>query len=87
MLCWQGAFAGAMRNCAVAKVVEAFEQSLSRSWQFVGEVNEMRAYVCTGKALCFLKWDADWRVFAGAATAEGLVEIEQDCGLTWEKPY
>ncbi|MBK8271282.1 MAG: hypothetical protein IPK83_24370 [Planctomycetes bacterium] len=84
MLCYQGAFGGAMQNCATAKVKASFERSLDSSWRLVGEVNKMRAFVRQGQAMCFLKWGAEWTIFAGASTPEGLRQIENDCGVKWK---
>jgi hypothetical protein len=84
MLYWQGAFGGAMRHCGTATVREELVEALDRDWTFVGEVNEMRAYGRPGQAVCFLRWEDSWRVFAGAISKSGLEDIAEELGIRWE---
>jgi hypothetical protein len=56
---------------------------LQRDWNFVGEVNRMQAFSKPGKAVCHLKWDDGWRLFAGAVTQQGLDETAQELGIKW----
>lgn len=86
MLHWAGAFAGAMPNASTAAVDGNLLEELDRNWSFVGEVNGLRAYSRTGKAICFLRWEDEWRIFAGATSEEGMRAIAADLGVTWESP-
>ena len=71
MLHWEAACGGAM-PCATRRVWDAeFVGILDRKWSFVGDVNGMRAYNKTGAAICFLKWDDGWRIFAGCTGEAG----------------
>ena len=73
------AFGGAMPHSAVGYVdVEDARRRLDDGWEFVGEVNQMRAYRQPGRAACLLRWEdflqqklglPPWRVFAGASLA------------------
>lgn len=83
---WQGAFGGAMRWSATAAAPADLVALLDRSWPFVGEVNQMRAYSRQGQAACFLQWDDSWRVFAGARTKRGLDGIAAELGVKWDSP-
>jgi hypothetical protein len=84
MLRWQGTFGGAM-NCSGSAAVSAdLVNHLGRDWSFVGEVNQMRAYDRPGKAVCFLKWEDSFRVFAGAARTVDLDAIARELGLRWD---
>lgn len=84
MLLWQGTFGGAMRCSGTAAVSTELVSVLDRDWSFVGEVNGMRAYSRPGKAVCFLKWEDCWRVFAGAASTREFKAIAVELGLKWE---
>jgi hypothetical protein len=85
MLHWQGTFGGAMTYSGTAAVSEELISKLDRDWNFVGEVNQMRAYSRAGKAVCCLKWEDGWRVFAGAVTTRDFNAIAVELGLKWEK--
>lgn len=84
MLCWQGAFGGAMRNTATAKVPKNLTRKLTGNWRFVGEVNQMHAYCRPGDALCFVKWDDSWRIFVGSTTKSGLQQVASDLQISWD---
>jgi hypothetical protein len=86
MLHWAGAFAGAMPNASTAAVDGNLLEELDRHWPFVGEVDGLRAYSRAGKAVCFLRWEDEWRIFAGATSEEGMNAIAADLGVTWESP-
>ena len=81
---WQGAFGGAMRCCGTAVVPPELVGTLDRDWPFVGEVNRMRAYGRPGQAICFLRWEDSWRIFAGASTQRHFVAIATELGVRWE---
>jgi hypothetical protein len=87
MLHWAGAFAGAMPNASTAAVDEKLLETLDRTWAFVGEVNGLRAYNRPGEVVCFLKWEDEWRIFAGSTSEEGMKAIAADLGVTWESPF
>lgn len=84
MLHWQAAFGGAMPYGDTALVDAGLVNVLDQDWSFAGEVNDMRAYNQPGKAACFLKWQDDWRVFAGASTALHLDEMAADLVVRWD---
>lgn len=86
MLHWQGAYGGAMPYTATAIVTEQLRERLDAEWVFVGEVNGMRAYNRPHRAICFLKWEDDWRVFAGAARQSLLNGTKRELGLKWTEP-
>lgn len=86
MLHWAGAFAGAMSNAGTAAVDGNLVEVLDRNWSFVGEVNGLRAYNRPGEAICFLKWEDEWRIFAGSTSEEGMKTIAADLGVAWESP-
>ena len=58
----------------------AIRRKLRREWRFIGEVNRMHAFARPGKAVCHLKWDDGWRLFAGAVSPKELDEIAQRTG-------
>lgn len=83
MIHWHGAYGAAMQYADTATVDAELVGRLDEDWNFVGEVNEMRAYNRPGQAVCFLKWDDPiqrtkggslWRIFVGAKTKEVLEE-------------
>jgi hypothetical protein len=84
MLHWQATWGG-MPWVAVAAVPAALVTQLDQFWTFVGEVNGMRAYNRQGQAVCFLRWEDSWRVFAGTHTEADLNEIADDLGIEWEE--
>jgi hypothetical protein len=86
MVCWAGAFAGAMPYANTAVVDEDLVQILDRDWSFVGEVNGLRAYTRPGMAICFLKWEDCWRIFAGASSEAGMHAIAAELRVAWEQP-
>jgi hypothetical protein len=86
MLHWEAAFGGAMPNSRTAIVDRSLVEILDRDWSFVGEVNGMRAYNKPGAAICFLKWDDGWRVFAGCTGEAGVSAIAAELGVAWETP-
>jgi hypothetical protein len=81
MLHWEAAFGGALPHVGTARVRAGLRKVLDRSWSFVGEVNRMRAYHQPGCALCFLRWDDSWRVFAGACSEAGSTEVASELGV------
>jgi hypothetical protein len=84
MLYWQAAYGKAMPHGGSAKVQPGLRRVLDRTWSFVGEVNRMRAYGKNGQALCFLKWEPEWRVFAGCQSEASLAGIADELGLQWD---
>lgn len=92
---WHASCGGAAANKAMGYVdEERARKTLDAEWQFVGEVNAMRAYKQAGRAVCFLKWEdfiqkernlPPWRVFAAAATPADLAGIKAALQATWEK--
>jgi hypothetical protein len=86
MLHWEAAFGGAMPCANTASVDAELVGILDRKWSFVGEVNGMRAYNKPGAAICFLKWEDEWRIFAGCTEEAGMSAIASELGIEWEKP-
>jgi hypothetical protein len=84
MLHWEAAFGGAMPNARTSIVDRSLVKILDRDWSFVGEVNGMRAYNKPGTAICFLKWDDGWRIFAGCTSDAGMNAIASEFGVAWE---
>lgn len=84
MLHWAATFAGAMPRARTATVDERLRQTLDRAWSFVGEVNGLRAYNQPGKAICFVRWDDGWRIFAGSTNEGDMEAIAVDLGATWD---
>jgi hypothetical protein len=84
MLHWEAAFGGAMPHHGTVPVRPGLRKLLDRDWSFVGEVNRMRAYHKPGRALCFLRWDDSWRVFAAASTEPELAAMASELNLRWD---
>lgn len=92
---WHASYGGAVANTAVGYVQEkAARKALDGAWQFVGEVNAMRAYKKDGGVVCLLKWEdflqkksklPPWRVFAAAATRAELERIKASLHAQWER--
>jgi hypothetical protein len=95
MAIWHASLGGAVANTAVGYVQEGLaRKTLDEGWQFVGEVNAMRAYKQVGRAVCFLKWEdfmqkrrnlPAWRVFAAAASEGDLERIKASLQAQWEE--
>lgn len=95
MAIWHASFGGAAANTAVGYVQEEPARStLEEGWQFVGEVNAMRAYKQVGRAICFLKWEdflqkklnlPPWRVIAATATEADLERVKTSLQAQWEQ--
>lgn len=83
MLHWHGAFGGALPATSSALASIAMRKKLRHGWGFIGEVNHMQAFARPGKAVCHLKWDDGWRLFAGAVSQKELDEIAQELDLKW----
>lgn len=83
MLHWAAAFAGAMPLAQTASVDERLRETLNDDWCFVGEVNGFRAYNQPDKAICFVRWEDGWRIFAGAVNEATLNAISVDLDATW----
>jgi hypothetical protein len=69
------------------------EKNLDDNWQFVGEVNRMRAYKQGFRAICFVKWEdfiqkmeklPAWRVFAAASNKRELDGIKASLKAQWK---
>ncbi len=86
MLHWEAAFAGAMPHASTAAVQANLVELLDRNWSFVGEVNGLRAYNKPGASVCFLRWEDEWRVFAGSTSGAGMDALAAELGVTWETP-
>jgi hypothetical protein len=90
MLHLQAAYGGGLAYSASTPAPASLISALDANWQFVGEVNGMRAYGRQGQAACFLKWPDlikktdGWLLCAGASTKSGLDAIAADLGLDWE---
>jgi hypothetical protein len=93
MAIWHASGGGAAANTAVGYVDErSTRKALDVHWKLVGEVNGMRAYTQSGRALCFLKWEDSiqkksrlppWRVYAAAATEADLERIKTSLQAQW----
>jgi hypothetical protein len=86
MLHWEASFGGAIPNAATALVDQILVKVLDRKLSFVGEVNGMRAYNRPGWAVCFLKWDDGWRIFAGSTSDAEMNKLASELHVTWETP-
>jgi hypothetical protein len=84
MLHWQASFGG-MAWYATASVSPTLTTILDRDWQFVGEINQMRAYNRQNQAICFLPWEDSWRIFAGAKKESDLERTAEELSLEWEE--
>lgn len=84
MLLWESAYGGALPHCGTARVLPGLREKLDRTWPFVGEVNDMRAYHKPGQVVCFLEWKPDWRVFVGAVSKPDLTAVATDLNLDLE---
>jgi hypothetical protein len=94
MAIWNASYGGACAHTAMGYVDErAARILLDEQWEFVGEVNEMRAYIQSGRAVCFLKWEdifqkklnlSPWRVFAVADSADELKLLQLSMPAKWE---
>jgi hypothetical protein len=95
MAVWHASHGGAAAHTAVGYVNESTTRAtLDEQWQLVGEVNAMRAYKQSERALCFLKWEdliqkhrklPAWRVFATAASADELERLKASLQAQWEE--
>lgn len=83
MLQWHGAFGGGLPEASTAFAPLSMRKALCADWKFVGEVNRMQAFTKPGKAICHLKWNDGWRVFAGATTKKKMEEIADEFSLVW----
>jgi hypothetical protein len=86
MLHWQAVFGAAMPFGSEASAPEALGSELKRQWSFVGEVNGLSAYNRPGQVICHLKWEDEWRIFAGAVSKELMVSMAEELNLVWEMP-
>lgn len=94
MAAWHASFGGAAAHTAVGYVDELSTRvTLDGQWQLVGEVNAMRAYKQSGRAVCFLKWEdfiqkkrnlSAWRVFAVAVSIDELESLKASLQAQWE---
>jgi hypothetical protein len=95
MAVWHSSFGGAAAHTAVGYVDEsAARATLDKHWQLVSEVNAMRAYKQSGRAVCFLEWQdfiqkhrklPAWRVFAVAASEDELSQLQASLQAQWER--
>ncbi len=95
MAVWHASFGGAAANTAVGYVEEQItRETLDGQWQFVGEVNAMRAYTQSGRAVCFLKWEdafqkklglPAWRIFVAGASEDDLEQIRRSLRAEWDE--
>jgi hypothetical protein len=94
MAVWHASCGGAAAHTAVGYVDESTTRAtLDAQWRFLGEVNAMRAYTQSRRAVCFLKWEdfiqkhrklPAWRVFAVAASGDELSELQASLQAQWE---
>ena len=85
----QATYGRGMPSTASAAAQPDLFNLLKRGWEFIGEVNKMRAYSRAGQALCAVRWQAfgekkqSLRVFAGAQNKANLDGIAADLKLQW----
>jgi hypothetical protein len=94
MAVWHASFGGTAAHSAVGFVDERTTRAtLDEQWKLIGEVNAMRAYKQSARAVCFLKWEdfiqkhrklPAWRVFAAAASADELEQLKASLQAQWE---
>jgi hypothetical protein len=82
-LYWQ-AVLGGLPYTRSAPAARGLQRALDAGWDFVGEVNYLRAYSQAGQALCLLPWDGGRRVFAAALTAGLLESTRASLDLHWD---
>jgi hypothetical protein len=95
MAVWHASFGGAAAHTAVGYVDQSTTRAmLDEQWKLIGEVNAMRAYKQSGRAVCFLKWEdliqkhrklPAWRVFAAAANSDELEQLKASVQAQWEE--
>jgi hypothetical protein len=85
MLHWQAVMGGLGRTRS-AIVDREFSARLS-DWRYAGEINAMRAYSRDGVALCWLKWEDTWRVFASSAHEDRVEGLAQQLSIAWDPHY
>jgi hypothetical protein len=56
-------------------------------WTHVGETNGMHAFVRSGVALCWLRWDDDWRIFIAGANYADVERLSESLSVTWDRNY
>jgi len=85
MLHWQ-AVMGAFGRTWSAVVGADFLDALA-DWTLVGEVNGMHAFNRGGVALCWLRWDDEWRIFAAAADHTQVASLSSSLDVSWDPNY
>ena len=75
MLLWHAAFGGALAASDTCPASSHTRSKLDEEWSFIGEVNNLRAYLRPNRAVCLVPWDDGLRVFAGSSWRQELDDI------------
>jgi hypothetical protein len=65
-------------------VVDAEFPKRLDGWRYAGEINAMRAYSRNAVALCWLRWDDEWRIFAASLHDDRVEELGRALSLAWD---
>jgi hypothetical protein len=82
---WQAVMGGFGRTWS-ASVDANFPERLD-GWGRVGAVNGMHAFNRSGVALCWLRWDDDWRIFAASADDGEVERLSGSLNVSWDPNY
>ena len=85
MLHWQ-AVMGAFGRTWSAVVGRDFPVRLE-GWTRVGESNGMQAFARDGIALCWLRWDEEWRIFVAASDHAKVERLDDSLSVAWDRDY
>jgi hypothetical protein len=82
---WQAVMGGFGRTWSA--IVDANFQERLDGWGRVGAVNGMHAFNRSGVALCWLRWDDDWRIFAASADDAEVECLSESLNVAWDPNY
>lgn len=85
MLHWQVVM-GAFGRTWSAVVGSDFPTKLD-SWTPVGKANGMHAFARDGIALCWLRWDEDWRIFVAGSDHAQVEQLGDSLSIAWDRDY
>ena len=84
MVCWNGAFGGALSYSATGYSHDRIHESLEARYAAIGGITGMWAYGKPGLAICLDIREHNWQLYVGAMTDVLLEEVE-DLDVTWER--
>lgn len=85
MIHWQ-AVMGAFGRTWSAVVDSEFPRRLDL-WRYAGEVNGLCAYSRDAVALCWLRWDDEWRIFAASMKEDCVEALGRALSLAWDRDF